>query len=358
MSFLNAIDICARDELVGHVAFLEEAWLGSTLEDMFVMGCRRVWHFLKRKLSFNKRRTLESEEVDPFHLPSPLMKRMSRRVAELRQLSDADLKKRFVHLIAARAEVSSRRASDTELVARKVLHRCAEFKNISTDLSSTDDVERKLFVSYVVDHLSDLQKYFISVGHDNPEADEKLIRDAIGGMSDPSREFVVQQASAEEMAERALSGLMHAGVVVGAVAVIWTLLLFGVYAAVAMATGLSGGLVLPAIAIGVIFVVNRRFNVSIMAFEVALLHACLKRAEMEELRREISEPSAEELKIAELKGYIKELHDMIKAYRREDAKADGGRVAVLERACSKQSRVYRIRKAQALQHRASPVGGV
>jgi len=134
------------------------------------------------------------------------------------------------------------------------------------------------------------------------------------------------------MAERALSGLMHAGVVVGAVAVLWTLILFGIYAAIALASGLSGGLVLPAIAIGVVFVVNRRFNVSIMSFEIALLHARLKRAEMEQLKREISEPSAEEIKIEELKGYIKELHDMIKAYRHEDERTAEGRDAVLERA--------------------------
>lgn len=332
MSFLNAIDICSRDELIGHVAFLEEAWLGSALEDMFVMGCQRAWHFIKRKLGFDRRGTFESDDVGSLRLPSPLMKRMSRRVGELRELSDADLKLRFVRLIAARAEISSRRAGDEQFVERKVLQRCAQFKNIPTDLSSTENVERKLFVRYVVDHLSDLQRYFISVGCSDPEKEEKLIRDAIGGLSDPSRESVVQQASAEEVAERALSGLMHAGVIVGAFAVVWTLLLFGVYAAIALAAGLSGGLVLPAIAIGIIFVVNRRFNVSIMAFEAVLLYARVKRAEMEELRRGMNEPSAEQRKIAELKGYIEELHEMIKAYRRADVKAGEGKEAVLERA--------------------------
>jgi len=332
MSFFNAIDICSRDELIGHVAFLEEAWLGSTLEDMFVMGCQRVWHFFKRKLGLERRGTFKSDDVDSFRLPSPLMKRMNKRVAQLRNLSDSELKARFASLIAARAELSSRYSKDPQLVMRKALHHCAKHKNISTELSSTEDVERKLFVSYVVDHLSDLQKYFLSVGHHDAEADEKFIRNAIGGLSDPDREAAVQDASAEEMAERALSGLMHAGVVVGAVAVLWTLILFGIYAAIALASGLSGGLVLPAIAIGVVFVVNRRFNVSIMSFEIALLHARLKRAEMEQLKREISEPSAEEIKIEELKGYIKELHDMIKAYRHEDERTAEGRDAVLERA--------------------------
>jgi|GEM_PF-5979368 len=327
MSFLRAIDICSRDELIGHVAFLEEAWLGSTLEDMFSLGWQRAWHFVKRKFGMDRRGT-----VDSLRLPSPLMNRMNKRVAELKKLSDADLKKHFMRQIAARAELSLRRSSDEELVARKALHRCAQFKNISTDLSSSEDVERKLFVRYVVDHLSDLQKYFLSVGHRDPEVDEKLIRDAIGGLSDPSREAIMQEVSAEEIAERALSGLMHAGVVVGAVAVIWTLLLLGVYAALALASGLSGGLVLPAIVIGVIFVVNRRFNSSILGFEIALLHARKKRSEMDRLMREQQKPSNEELQITELKGYIGELHEMIEAFRHEDIAVVGGEGDVLKRA--------------------------
>lgn len=326
MSFLNAIDICSRDELIGHVAFLEEAWLGSSLEDMFSLGWQRAWQFVKRKLGMDRRGT-----VDSLRLPSPLMRRMDKRIVELKKLSDADLKKHFMRQIAARAELSLRRSSDEELVARKALHRCAQFKKIPTEFSSSKDVERKLFVRYVVDHLSDLQKYFLSVGNRDAEVDEKLIRDAIGVLSDPSREVVVRDASAEEMTGRALSGLMHAGVVVGAVAVIWTLLLLGVYAAVALATGLSGGLVLPAIVIGVIFVVNRRFNSSILGFEIALLHARLKRAEMDRLRQELNEPSAEELQITELKEYIDELHGMIKAFRHEDIAAADGEGAALKR---------------------------
>lgn len=332
MGFLKTIDICDHDELVGHVAFLEEAWFAPTIRDMIGLAWLSVRDFFRRMLGRDRRGTFNGGDVSSLRLPTPLMKRMNIRAAKLRSLSRGELRKRFIRQLVLRSELSSRRSADEDHVAKSVLHRSARLKGISTDLASTSEVERKLFVRYVVDHLSELQKYFISVGHHHPEVIKKLIRDAIGGLSDPAREAAAQVAMAEEMAWRALSGLMHAGVIVGATAVIWTLLLLGVYAAVALVAGMSGGLVLPAIIIGVIFVVNRRFNNAILMFEIVLMHARFKQHEMDMLKESLGELSADEQQIASLQSYIEELHQTITSLRHEQAVGAESREEVLKRA--------------------------
>ncbi len=307
MTYSEALDIMSLDELQQHVAFLEESAFVPSL-------AHAIWHLVRRAGSrithLVIRTQMPQEDAILGVVPSPLMRRVVRRKAQLAGKTREELVQRMCELMGSRAELSRRASRDRARVARAVLTKAARARHVSLELHAPEEIERHIFVSLVFEQLGMLQRCSLAVEKDRWPRIVALLKNHIGMLGDVHSTGMAQVLWAERQAGRALVGLVRSGVVVGALAALGTMLLLSIYAAVSLLTNMGFGLALPAIIVGVLFVIQRRFNEELLAFEVSLLHARIIRHQLE--KGDVHETTPHERELVSLKHYVEDLTSLLK----------------------------------------------
>lgn len=320
MDFIKAADMFDRDELIGQVAFLESVTLWSSICDelrrMIISFLQKLCGLIRPSRGWE----ISTLSVDGENelTGSPLIVRMMRRRGKLAILTDAELRERLVSRLRRLGELPFWKRAGGDEIDRAMLLNAATSCRIETQLISAEDVERRIFAKYVLDNMSALQRYNLSVSIDDLSKVTEMLKGNISDLTDRRRELAAQVRRAEFVASKVFSDLMRGGIIFGMAALLWSAALLGLYAALAIAEGMSGGLLMPAIILGVLFVIDRRFKRALTVFVIAMYHARVKRDEMGEPPIGTMDLSEKEREIAALKQHIEALKKCIEDFRGEE----------------------------------------
>lgn len=314
MAFVDALNVLNREDLLNHAAFLE----GTSLIPSLYSELR--WHISRGIRKIKQTIRGENGGKGPPDLTgefSFIASRIEKTKRSLSSLSDTELKAKIISRIGALSELSGKDRHKPSRVSFAAVKKAAARKRIDIVLASQEDVERRIFIHHVLDNMSELQRYSLFTEADSSAKLSALLVHAMGSLTSADSS---QLRWAEEMASKALSKLAGSGIVLGMAALLTTTTLVIIYAAVAAVLKMGCGMSLPAIVIGMIFVINRRFQEDLLAFEIASLHANLKMSEIIQVH-ENADDKNKEPEIAEdvtlLKKHIGELQSAINDMRVE-----------------------------------------